>query len=354
MSASSFRWALIEAFLCLSLLLASARPGSAYAISTHGMVLPSMQSGLTMADSLQASLHHTMKVFMEGPFHHTMRISDSDLQGRHALEQSFQRAAFEQFGSGKTGRIYNISVPSLPLGIVRAIRLRSGSFRRYGVIINEFTIPRGCKLQPVPKRILLVYAQLANTTLFQDLPQAFVLDSPVLSVLAYDAANLNATQPLESLNVSTGSKPITIQFAGSSVQKCASFDGGSTNVNYTDLVQGACEVTHFGAFALVSNAPVGGPPPIAAPVAVSPRLPTSRSNTWKIVVGSVVGGLALLVLLSLLAIGIASRRRKARFAKMEYQTDHGETLQTTTIGNSRVPAAGSTRTQSMIEREYTV
>ncbi|MCO5577672.1 hypothetical protein L7F22_031503 [Adiantum nelumboides] len=359
LSGSSFRWALVAACFCLCLLVASCS-GAENSFSKHGTAFASIHPvhhAKDVDESLHASPHRTTRVFMQSlgvPFHHTMMISDSDLQDRHALEQSIQLAAFEQFGNGKTGRIYNISVPTLASVIVRAVRLRSGSFRRYGVTINEFTIPRGCKLQPIPERILLVYSRLANSTLFQGLPQDYVVESPVLSVLAYDATNLNGTQPLESLSLTTGSKPIVIQFAGSSDLKCALFDDDSSNVNYTELVQGDCQVTHFGVFALVRNASVGGPPPFAAPMAVSPHLPTSHSNAWRIIVGSVVGGLALLVLLSLLALGIASRRRKANFAKMEYQTDHGETLQTTTIGNSRVPAAGSTRTQSMIEREYAV
>lgn len=310
------------------------------------------------AQSLDAPHHHFMRTLtnsLVASYRHVMRISVSDLQSRHALEESIQIAAFEQFGSQKTGRLYNVSVSSAPSVIVQAMRLRSGSFRRYGVTINEFIIPRGCQVNPTPERVLLVYAQLTNTTLFQNLPEGYVLASPVLSVLVYDAANLNSSQPTQQLTVSTTETPIAIRFTASSNLKCASFDDNSTNVNYTDLVEGACQVTRVGVFALVENATVPPPSPSAAPISVSARLPSSRrSNTWKIVVGSVVGGFALLVLVSLLALGIANHRKKAKFAKMEYQAELGETLQTTTIRNSRVPAAGSTRTQSMIEREYSV
>eukprot|EP00250_Pteridium_aquilinum_P009432 c18664_g1_i2 orf=1405-1911(+) len=167
--------------------------------------------------------------------------------------------------------------------------------------------------------------------------------------------NLSDTQPPQQIGVSTTSTPITIQFPASGGDlRCASFDVNSTNVNYTNLVEGACQVTHLGVFALVSNVSVSAPSPSASSIEISPQFPRSRSNTWKIVVGSVVGGLGLLALIGLLALGIAKHRKKTKFAKMEYQTDHGETLQTTTIGKSRVPAAGGTRTQSMIEREYSV
>lgn len=286
-----------------------------------------------------------------------MRISTSDLQSRQALESVIQLAAFQQFDSHKTGNLYNVSVPAVSSGTFQAIRLRSGSLRRYGVTINEFTIPRGCEVSPVPERILLVYARLVNTSLFQSLPGGFALASPVLSVFVYDATNLNSTQSPGKISVSTTTTLISIQFASSSNLVCASFDENSTGVNYTNLTQGACQVDHLGAFALARNVSVPSPSPTSAQSPMSATLPGSgkkNSNTWKIVVGSVVGGLALLILVSLLALGIEKRRKNAKLVKMEYQADQGETLQTTTVKNSRVPAAGDTRTQPTLESDYAV
>lgn len=282
------------------------------------------------------------------------RISTSDLQSRQALERSIQMAAFKQFDSHKTAKLYNVSVPTIPSGTFQAIRLRSGSLRRYGVTINEFTIPRGCEVKPaVPERVLLVYTQLANRSLFQSLPGGFVLASPVLSVLVYDATNLNSTQPPSQLSISTIANLISIRFTQKIDVQCAYFYENSTDVNYTNLDQGVCQVDHLGTFALVSNAPA--PTPSSAPFPTSSPVSQKRhSNTWKIVVGSVVGGLALLLLVSLLAIGIGNHRKNAKLARMEYQADQGVTLQTATIRNSRAPTAGETRTQPTLEKDYAV
>lgn len=270
----------------------------------------------------------------------TNRISTTDLQNRQSLERQIQLAAFQQFNHHKTDRLYNVAVPGISGSTtVQAIRLRAGSFARYGVSINEFSIPKGCGLNATPERILLVYAKLINSSLFSSLPDERILASSVVSVFAYDASNLNSTQPPNKLSITTTTSPITIRIQsnpGSSNLSCASFDENSTSVNYTASVQDVCNVTQLGAFALVT---------------VAPR---KSSNTWKIVVGSVIGGLALLSLLSLLAFALYKHRRTSKFAKMEYQAGQGETLQTASIRNSRAPAAGTTRTQPALESEYAV
>lgn len=312
--------------------------------------------------SLNAPRHH----FLEAPgngldssLHQIVRISISDLQERHALEQSFQIAAFQQFDDRKTAELYNVSASTASSAIVQAMRLRAGSLRRYGVTINQFIIPRGCQVTTGPERVLFVYSQVSNRSLFGNLPEGYVLASPVLTLLVYDALNLGSSQPAQQLALYTAESPIVIRFSASGDLKCASFAENSTDVSYTDLVQGTCQVNGTGVFALVGNASTlspslsPSPPPSPALAGLTP-LPRSRSNTWKIVVGAVVGGLALLALLSLLALFVAKHRKKEKFAKMDNATEHGETLQTTNINNSRVPVAGSTRTPSMIEREYSV
>lgn len=284
---------------------------------------------------------------------HAIRISASDLQSRLDLERRIQLAAFQQFDSHKTGRLYNVSVPELQLGNVLAIRLRSGSFRRYGVNISEFIIPQHCIVDPIPERILLVYARLVNRSLFQD--AGFVLASNVLSVLVYDAGNLNSSQPPQQISVTTTASRISIEFPQSSNTKCAQFADNSTTFNIADSIQGVCQVEHLGTFALVSTAVTPGPAP--SPREEQPSASSTQnkhSNTWKIVVGSVIGGLALLAFVSLLALGIGKRRKDAKLSRMEYQAEQGETLQMATVRNSRVPAAANTRTQAALVNEYSV
>lgn len=306
-------------------------------------------SSVVHYDSKAAALNEPSDLIHQ----HAIRISASDLQSRLDLERRIQLAAFQQFDSHKTGRLYNVSVPELQLGNVLAIRLRSGSFRRYGVNINEFIIPQHCIVDPIPERILLVYARLVNGSLFQD--AGFVLASNVLSVLVYDAGNLNSSQPPQQISVTTTASRISIEFPQSSNTRCAQFADNSTTV--TNSVQGVCQVEHLGTFALVSTAITPGPAPAPSPREEQPSassMQNKHSNTWKIVVGSVIGGLALLAFVSLLAFGIGKRRKDAKLSRMEYQAEQGETLQMATVRNSRVPAAANTRTQAALVNEYSV
>lgn len=336
----------------LLLTLVTATHSAAYDMSP-GMTV----SSPAYANAVSVSRYTSTVAALYGKASNGVRISTSDLQQRQDLERSFQLAAFQQFDSRRTGRLYTVSVPGTPSGDVGAIRLRSGSFRRYGVNINEFTIPRGCIVNPTPERVLLVYTRFVNTSLFQSVPEGYVLASPVLSVLVYDALNVNTALLPTQISVSSTTLPISIRFPQSSSSKCAYFSDNSTDVNIFDLVQGVCQVDHLGTFALVTSGLAPAPAPAPVPNRARTPSPTrskKRSNTWKIVVGSVVGGLALLALVTLLALGIGKRRKDAKLSRMEYQTEQGETLQMATIRNSRVPTATNTRTQATLVNDYAV
>ncbi|KAH7426240.1 hypothetical protein KP509_11G092100 [Ceratopteris richardii] len=277
-----------------------------------------------------------------------VRISLSDLQQRQELERSIQLAAFQQFGSRKTGQIYAVTVPGFQ-GDVRAVRLRSGSFHRYGIKINEFTIPQGCYVEPVPERILLVYTKFSNSSLFQSVPAGYALASSVLSVLVYDGAELGTSEKPNNLTVSTSSALISIGFPQISGSECAYFSNNSTTVNISDTSQGVCQADHLGAFALVNRVLEPALPPAGLESSSN-----KHSNTWKIVLGSVVGGLILLLVIIIFAWGVGKRRNDAKISRMEYQAEQGETLQMATIRNSRVPTATNTRTQATLVNDYTV
>ncbi|MCO5562682.1 hypothetical protein L7F22_016310 [Adiantum nelumboides] len=314
---------------------------------------PSLARLAAYATAVPISGHSSKLAALHGKASRVIRISPADLQERRELESSIQLAAFQQFDSGRTGRLYNVSVPAIASGDVRSIRLRSGSFRRYGVTVNEFIIPRGCIVNPFPERILLVYTRFPNTSLFQSLPAGYVLASPVVSVLVYDAAGLNSSQPPTLISVSSTSSLITIGFQQRDSSKCAYFSDNTTDVNIFDLVEGVCQVDHLGTIALVSTELVQAPPPVEGQTPAQSRQ-KKNSNTWKIIAGSVVGGLVLLGLVVLLALGIGKRRKHAKLSRMEYQAEEGETLQMATIRNSRVPTATNTRTQATLVNDYAV
>ena len=290
-----------------------------------------------------------------------------------SLKRSIQLAAFQQFNgkSRKTGVIYNFSVPSAPSGTFQAIRVRSGSFRRYGITINEFTIPHGCDLDPAYERVLMVYSHLLNTSLFErTLPEGVTFVSDVLSLYAYDAtSNINDSISLREVGITpTGGGVISIQFGGNSAAKCASFDLNpslnSTLVNYTkESSQGTCETYHVGTmFALVNNVsdPLGttssinGSNPGINATIVPGSIRSNTSNTWKIIFGLIFGVSAALILLIFLALAIRKCVANAELEKMEYRAEKGESLKVAKIKSSRVPAAPDTRTQPRLERDYSV
>lgn len=310
--------------------------------------------------AFSAAAHDSRWLSSRNLFSSIVRISSSDLQNRQNLDQNIQQAAFRQFKRHKTGRLYNVSVTGPGISgdsIFQAIRLRVGSFKKYGVHVNEFSIPRGCEVYPAPQRILLVYARVSNTSLFENLRGGLFLASPVVSVFAYDASNLNSTEQPDMLNV-TSSTPISVQIqplsSAASDLSCVSFDENSTNANYSVRLQGACDVNQLGAFALASSAPVNVsvPAPAMPPVVASfPNRSHQSSKAWKIAVGSVIGGLAVLAVAGALAFVVIQHRKNAKFAVMLHKADQGESLQTAVIRNSRAPAAGSTRTQPSLESE---
>jgi hypothetical protein len=117
-----------------------------------------------------------------------------------------------------------------------------------------------------------------------------------------------------------------------------------------------CSLRELGPIALVGPTVVlaPAPAPVTPAPAPSPGTPANnnhkKSNTWKIVLGvvlGVVGGLALLALLGLLAYRYAEKRRLDR---MHRNSEAGETLQESPIGQSRAPVAGSTRTRPTLEK----
>ncbi|OIW18808.1 hypothetical protein TanjilG_25251 [Lupinus angustifolius] len=292
-----------------------------------------------------------------------------------ALDAILQHYAYMALITPITGAIYNATnLPSNFTGVkVAALRLRSGSLRRRGFsMYNEFQIPKGIIEKPYVTRLVLVYHNLGDlSTRYYSLPNYTYL-APVLGLLAYDGSNLSATN-LPELNVKASADPINIKFQDvksapdGTVAKCVWFDlQGSSN--FTNVTGGnTCSTTQQGHYSIVVEstalppAPAPAPlPPALAPSGGSPNLKPSgkgesKSNKKKvwIIVGSVLGGLALLALLSLLVLWAHKYKQKKKIQQMERAADVGEALHMASIGDTRAPAATVTRTQPTIEHEYT-
>ncbi|KAK7340088.1 hypothetical protein VNO77_20782 [Canavalia gladiata] len=289
-----------------------------------------------------------------------------------ALDALLQKYAYRAFVNPKTGIIYNATqLPSNLTGIeVAALRLRSGSLRRKGFkMYNEFGIPKGFIESPYVERLVLVYQNLGNwSTRYYPLANYTYL-APVLGLLAYDGSNLSATS-LSELDVNASEDPILVKFRDvkspphGTVAKCVWFDlQGSSN--FSNVTGGnTCSSSQQGHFSIVVKSTTPPPAPVSppAPAAGAPKKgPTpsaqgkgekkSNKKVW-IIIGSVVGGLALLVLLSLLVLWMNKYKQKKKMQQMERAADVGEPLQMASVGDTKAPAATVTRTQPTLEQEY--
>ncbi|XP_047324315.1 uncharacterized protein LOC124927870 [Impatiens glandulifera] len=267
------------------------------------------------------------------------------------LDAILQDYAYRAFVNPRTGIPFDGSVPSNLTGItISAMRLRSGSLRSRGVkTYKEFEIPKGVIVQPYVERLVLVYQNLANFSASYYSISGYTQLAPVLGLLAYDASNLSATN-LPELFINASKQPISIRFQkidsvpDGSVAMCAWFDlQGGVNFSHVES-DNTCLTSQQGHFSIVANFTAAPPPQRKGEK-------KSSSKTW-IIVGSVVGGLALILLLVLVAICIGRYMRNKKMKRMERAAEVGEALNMTSIGNVRAPSAMSTRTQPMIEHDY--
>ncbi|KAH1152451.1 hypothetical protein GYH30_045757 [Glycine max] len=285
-----------------------------------------------------------------------------------SLDAILQEYAFKALVKPRTGTIYNATATQLPSNLtgvkISALRLRSGSMRRKGFpSYNEFEIPIGVIAKPYVKRLVLVYQNLGNwSNSYYPLPNYTYL-APVLGLLVYNASNLSATN-LPTLNVNASGDPIKVKFLHvkvpplGAVPKCVWFDlQGSSN--FSNVTGGnTCSTSSQGHFSIVAESsalpppapsqPPSPPPPAAA---VVPK-ESKSSNKVGVIVGSVLGGFAFLVLLSLLVLWLLKYKQKKKIQQMERAADAGEALHMASVGDTKAPAATVTRTQPTLEHEY--
>lgn len=300
------------------------------------------------------------------------QLPASPISAARALDALLQEYAYRAFVRPKTGVVYDGQVPSNLTGIkVSAMRLRSGSLRTRGVpMYKEFQIPVGVRAMPYVERLVLVYQNLGNWSSVYYPISGYVFIAPVLGLLAYDASNLSAAN-LPELDIRASRQPISMRFSDvrsvpeGSVARCVSFDlQGMMNFSNV-LPENTCTTFTQGHFSIVvesiapSQAPLSPLAPGGAPRPSPPAVPSGTSGGGKknnskvwIIVGSVVGGLALLVLLGLLVMWVRKFKKRKKMVQMEKAAEVGESLQMTRIGSTKAPAATVTRTQPTLETEY--
>ncbi|XP_008803016.1 uncharacterized protein LOC103716691 [Phoenix dactylifera] len=287
-------------------------------------------------------------------YQYKAQSSGGSMTPARSLDALLQDYAYRAFVHPHTGRPYDGQVPSNITGIkIAALRLRSGSLRRKGVPgYKEFQIPTGVIVRPYVKRLVLVYQNLGNwSSTYYNLP-GYTHLTPVLGLLAYDAANLSATN-LPELTVVVSKSPILINFtdarpvpAGLSA-RCVYFNLVGLPVFRELVSSNVCSTSQQGHFSIVVNASSIAPPPAPRPG----HAKGNKSKVWKIV-GAVVGGFIALVLLALLVAWMFRYRQERKMADMERHADVGEALQMARVGNTQAPVALGTRTQPVLENEY--
>lgn len=276
-----------------------------------------------------------------------------------ALDAILQDYAYRAFHRPKTGTPYDASPPSNLTGIqISAMRLRSGSLFTRGVhMYKEYSIPVGVIEQPYVERLVFVYQNLANwSAKYYPLPGYMYL-APILGLLAYDAANLSATN-LQELEIHASEEPISIEFTqvqpvpAGLVARCVRFTLNGL-INFTNVESGnKCETYEQGHFSIVVESTAPLPAPVRPPPPPQRHGGGGNGSRVGIIVGSIVGGIALLVLLALLILWVWRFNKRKKMHKMEKAADAGEALHMTTVGNTKAPLATTTRTQPTLETEY--
>ncbi|KAB1201027.1 hypothetical protein CJ030_MR0G005177 [Morella rubra] len=280
-----------------------------------------------------------------------------------SLDALLQHYAFRTFAvRPKTGIPIDTRLPSNLAGLqVSALRVRSGSLRTRGVhSYKEFQIPTGIVEQPYVKRVVLLYHNLGNlSSYFYPLP-GFSYLAPVLGLLAYNASDLSASDLPELFIRASYQNPILIKFPNLSSSpdglspRCVHFDLHGS-VQFDKMLSGnVCPTTQQGHFSVVVESTAPSPAPHTEPsargVGVGGGREKSHNKEW-IVLGSVVGGVALAAALALLVASLRRLRHKKKVQQMEWESSRGVTLRSTSIGDTKTPSAMGTRTRPVLEDE---
>lgn len=299
--------------------------------------------------------------FFRLPVLRAQSIAAPSASSARVLDAQLQGFAYGAFGRHpKTGIPFDGQVPPNLTGIkISAMRLRSGSLYRKGVTMyKEFVIPRGVSEKPYVERLVLVYQNLGNWSMRYYTVPGYTHLTPVLGLLAYNASNLLATN-LPELNITATGDPISIKFPDvqsapiGAVAKCAWFDLEGL-VNISNLASGStCSTIQQGHFSIVVESIAPSPAPISPTPSGPPVVERKKkSSNVGIIVGSVLGGLAVLALLAFLVLWAQKYKNRKKMQQMERAADVGEALHMTMVGDTKAPAATVTRTQPVLESEY--
>ncbi|XP_022969775.1 uncharacterized protein LOC111468877 [Cucurbita maxima] len=233
-------------------------------------------------------------------------------------------------------------------------QFRCGSLRRYGASVREFHLGVGVSLNPCAERIVIIRQNLGSNwspIYFNNYHLiGYQLVSSILGLLAYNPGNYTNTSsspvPFE-VGISTGEKPITIDFRNSTRTGnvsgirpiCARFERDGRVTLAKEISPLVCSALRQGHFGLVEE---------AEPVELR-----KKERPWKVAVGSSIGAAIGAFLLGLLLVAMFVRvKQRTEMEEMEIRAYEEEALQVSMVGHVRAPTAPGARTLPSIENEY--
>ncbi|XP_022922342.1 uncharacterized protein LOC111430354 [Cucurbita moschata] len=287
----------------------------------------------------------------------SLKTQPHKLQSTHLLDLYIRDFTLKSLDNTiKTGAFHTVPLPENLTGItVDTARFRCGSLRRYGASVREFHLGVGVSLNPCAERIVIIRQNLGSnwsSIYFNNYHLiGYQLVSSILGLLAYNPGNYTNTSssPVPSaVGISTGEKPITIDFRNSTRMGnisgirpiCASFERDGRVTLAKEISPLVCSALRQGHFGLV----------VEQAESVELR---KKEQPWKVAVGSSIGAAIGAFLLGLLLVAMFVRvKQRTKMEEMEIRAYEEEALQVSMVGHVRAPTAPGTRTSPSIENEY--
>ncbi|KAK9059413.1 hypothetical protein SSX86_022033 [Deinandra increscens subsp. villosa] len=260
------------------------------------------------------------------------------IKSTRLLDLAIRYYTFKSSKSFKTGKSYNVNLPSNFTGInVSTVKYRCGSLKRYGASIQEFHLESGVDVHPYVERVLVVTQNLGNnwSNIYYDSYNqllGYQLVSPVLGLLAYNAADDSRFSiEFEVKITSPDENGIKIDFSNHTtknndtlhdkLQMCATFGDDGKVTLQKEVAPNVCGAASQGHFGLVVRAPLLFPE-------------RKKIKGWKVVVGSSFGAAIGAFLLGLLLVAMFAKvKKKARLEELERRAYEEEALQVSMAGH---------------------
>ncbi|XP_062076031.1 uncharacterized protein LOC133780176 [Humulus lupulus] len=240
-----------------------------------------------------------------------------------------------------TGVLYKTIPPANLTGIeVSILKIRSRGLWCKGANFSYFSIPSRTISLPHVRRLALVYQDMKNWSSHYYTVPGYSLITSVVGFMAFDASNSSADS-FTKVNLTTMGKPISIHFrhltlaeSTKSETRCVTFAANGSSYLSEMSSFGECQSREQGHFSVVI--PEG-------------NSVQRKQNVWHWWLTGFILGFIVLVLLGFAGIFFMRILRTKKIQIMERQADEDLVLTSRWVGQSKMPSAGVTRTQPVLE-----